>query len=459
MERQTIPRRRALVLLAGTALASLLTACGTATTVASLTGTQNAATSGTAASNSAVASTASAPAARAANLTVLGGGSPEQQAVIKQAIQQFEAQHTGTHVESADPANTNSKLDTLIAAGTPPSTFTLQPFEMPGYVAKGAISPIDAYVASTAYDLTDFYPKALNQYYWKGKLYGLPRGFGNQDLYWNVDMFSKAGMTTPPAKWANPAWTTDAFLTTAQRLTMRNGSTVKQYGYAQGFGLRQWEPWIWLFGGSVVNADNTACLLGEDAAITGLQFLADLMHKHQVMVTPADLKAQGLSARFGSNQLAMAMDIPANLTTYRKLKAPAWDAAPLPTHTATVTSGGGLAWMMIAGSAQPELTWALDAWMASKAVQALECAAATTAPPRQSVASSPCYNDPQQPPKHMNIFLEAPSYVHSDPQMVNWDPVNSLLRAGLGAIWDGTKSAHDVLPPLAQQINGLIQTS
>ncbi|HEV7213858.1 MAG TPA: sugar ABC transporter substrate-binding protein [Chloroflexota bacterium] len=441
--------------MAGAGLASLLAACGDTNAAPAATVAQRVATS-SATTQSTAAATA-APAAQAVGLTVLGGGSPEQQAVINQAIKLFEAQHPGVHVVSANPANTNNKLDTLIAAGTPPSTFTLQPFDMPSYVVQGALYPIDAFVASAHYDLTDFYPKALNQYYWQGKLYGLPRGFGNQDLYWNVDMFSKAGAPAPAAKWADPAWTTDTFLNAAQRLTVRTGGAISQYGYAQGFGLRQWEPWVWLFGGSVIDAENRKFLLGDATAITGLQFLADLMYKHQVMATPAELKKQALQARFGANTLAMAMDIPASLTTYRKLKAPAWDVAPLPTAKGTVTSGGGLAWMMIAGSAQPDLTWDLVGWMASKQVQTLECAAATTAPPRQSVAASSCYNDPNQAPKHMNVFLEAPTYVHADPLVVKWTALDAILQPGLAPIFNGTKSAHEVLPPLTQQLDGLIK--
>lgn len=472
MERPTINRRRALTLLAGTGLASLLTACGTATAVSAPTAGQSATAAGpsatsvaasgsttSATTSGAAAATSSNPAAGTANFTVLGFGTPDEQAALSKGLQQFMAVHPGTQVDLANPANSNNKLDTLIAAGTPPSTFTLSPFDMPGYVAKGAISPIDAYVAAAHYDLTDFYPKALNQYYWKGKLYGLPRGFGNQDLYWNVDMFSKAGVPVPAEKWADPAWMTDAFLTTAQRLTVRTGSTVSQYGYAQTFGLRQWEPWVWIFGGSVVDADNQKCLLGEAPAIAGLQFLADLMHKHQVMATPADLKTQNLGARFAANQLGMAMGIPANLVTYRKLKAPAWDVAPLPTQKATLTSGGGIAWMMIAGSPQPDLTWDLVAWMAGTQVQTLECNVAGTAPPRQSIATSACYNDPSQPPKHMSVFLEAPAYVHADPQIVNWDQVDAMLEPGLTAIWNGTKTANEALPPLVKQINAIIQVS
>lgn len=452
-----LPRRRALALMAGASLATLLTACGHSATGPSLAAAQGTATG--AATTRGTATLSAAPAAQNASLTVLGGGSPEQQAVINQAIKLFEAHHPGAHVVSANPANTNNKLDTLIAAGTPPSTFTLQPFDMPSYVAQGALNPIDAFVASSHYDLTDFYPKALNQYYWQGKLYGLPRGFGNQDLYWNVDMFSKAGAPVPAAKWGDPAWTTDAFLNTAQHLTVRTGGAVSQYGYAQGFGLRQWEPWVWIFGGSVIDTQNRKFLLGDAAAVAGLQFLADLMYKHQVMATPADLKKQGLRARFGANTLAMAMDIPASLTTYRKLKAPAWDAAPLPAAKATLTSGGGLAWMMTTASAQPELTWELVGWMASKQVQTLECVAATTAPPRQSVAASSCYNDPKQAPKHMNVFLEAPTYVHADPLVVNWTALDAILEPSLVPLFNGTKSAHEVLPPLAQHLNGLIKTA
>ena len=452
-----LPRRRIIAMLAGGSLA-LLTACVGPTPSSATSAARSSAASGTATVANA-ADVSAQTSTRGTALTVLGGNAPGEQDVINAALKQFATQHPGAEATSLNPDNAGNKLDALIAAGTPPSVFTLSPPDLPGYVAKGTLAAIDGFVGAAKYDLTDFYPKALGQYYWKNKLYGLPRGFGNQDLYWNVDLFTKSGATPPPAHWDDPAWTATAFLATAERLTVRNGSPVTQFGYSQNLGLRQWEPWVWLFGGQVMDAANQKCLLGEEPAITGLQFLADLMHAHHVMPTPDEMKAMADDKRFAAGQLAMAMGIPANLTTYRKLTSLSWDAAPMPKQPTAATSGGGIAWMMIAGSARPELTWQLQAWMASAQVQAMECAAATTAPPRKSVATSSCYNDPSQPPKHMNVFLEAPAYVHTDPQVVNWTKVQDLLNPGLASLWAGAKSAQELLPSLAQQITQVIQAS
>jgi hypothetical protein len=57
----------------------------------------------------------------------------------------------------------------------------------------------------------------------------------------------------------------------------------------------------------------------------------------------------------------------------------------------------------------------------------------------------------------MNVFLEAPTYVHADPLVVNWTALDAILQPGLAPIFNGTKSAHEVLPPLTQQLDGLIK--
>lgn len=450
----TIMRRRSILrLLAGASGLALLTACRSPAV-------SSPAQSETSARRTA-ASTPAEPAAGSGSisLSVMAWGNFVQQKVMQQALQEFDKQHPNVKASyiSTQGGNQYTKLDTMIAGGVPPDVFYLDPPHIPVYAVKGALTVIDSFVQTAKYDLHDFYPKALKQYYWHNQLYGLPRGFGNQDLYWNEDLFTKAGASHPGEHWNDPAWTVDAFLSLADRLTRRQGSRVVQYGYGQALGLRQWEPWVWIFGGQVVDPTNRRCLLDQTPAMAGLQFLADLMHKYQVMPTPQYTQQENNTNLFASGRLAMNMDIPAALTSYRKLTSIPWDVAPLPKKAIAATSGGGICWAMIAKPPHPHLTWDLLAWVAGKHVQTMECQAATVAPPRQSVANSGCYVKPSLPPKHMEVFLNAPTYVHIDPQSVYWAQIDTLLGKELGYLWDGSKTAQEILPNLTPKITAMLQ--
>ncbi|MCL4545617.1 MAG: hypothetical protein M1118_13655 [Chloroflexi bacterium] len=131
--------------------------------------------------------------------------------------------------------------------------------------------------------------------------------------------------------------------------------------------------------------------------------------------------------------------------------------APLPKEALAATSGGGICWSMIAKPPHPTLTWDLLSWLAGKRVQTMECQAGTVAPPRQSVGNSSCYINPKLPPKHMQVFLDAPAYVHIDPQSVHWAEIDTLLEKELSYLWDGSKSAHEILPGLAPKLTAMLQ--
>lgn len=216
-------------------------------------------------------------------MTFMGWGNFVVQKIMRQAAVEFGQRHPNIHaqyINSAGGSSYYTKLDTMLAGGDAPSVFYMDPSSMPSYAHKGAAAPVDSFVAADKVNLADFFPKALQQYYWQGKLYGLPRGFGNQDIYWNDGLFKAKGLEQPGLKWGDPNWTTDQFLTLAEKLTVRQGNRTVQFGYGQALTLRQWEPWVWIFGGEVVDAANRKCLLDQAPAVNGLQFLADLMNRY-----------------------------------------------------------------------------------------------------------------------------------------------------------------------------------
>jgi hypothetical protein len=112
---------------------------------------------------------------------------------------------------------------------------------------------------------------------------------------------------------------------------------------------------------------------------------------------------------------------------------------------------------MLAQTKSLEEAWTLHQWLTSREVQTWECEAATTAPTRKSVIRLPCYVDPAQPPAHSSVFVQAPEFVHIDPQSTNWSDVEPVLERELQHLWDGTQNARQVADALVPEVNRLLR--
>jgi multiple sugar transport system substrate-binding protein len=378
------------------------------------------------------------------------------QAIVEGSLKQFMQEHPGVTAEYISTTGQGhlDKVTAAFAAGTPYDVIgNLAPSDTPGFAERDQVRAIDDLVKRDKYDLTDFFEKCVQQYVWKGKLYALPRGFGNQDIYYNAALLDASSVKRPSYDWNDKGWTTDEFLDAATKLTKGGGEQT--WGWSQGTGLRQWGPWVWLFGGDILSKDGTKCILDEPPAVDGLQFLQDLIFRHRVMPPPAT-KLNALNS-IGSGQLAMAMDIPANVGGYRKLQGLSFDVAPMPRKATRLTSGGGVAWHLAKATPNLNAAWDLMQWVASKAVQTAECQNGTVAPPRKSVLKSPAYIDRTQPPKGIDVFVQAPDFVHPDPQALGWNDMNDAIDKGLAAFWDGSKTARQVAQEVVPQVNLIVK--
>jgi|DewCreStandDraft_1066081.scaffolds.fasta_scaffold00179_30 multiple sugar transport system substrate-binding protein len=392
-------------------------------------------------------------------LTFMGWGALPQQEVMKRAAEEFGRRYPGLEAQylSSEGEDHYAKLTTMIAGDVAPDVFYMGVPETPGWAARGVLAELDRLLARDKIVISDFFEKAVAQYYWKGRLYALPRGFGNQVLYLNTGRLAEAGLSLPPADWNDPGWTVQEFLDYALRLTRREGDSTVQWGYSQGRGLRQWAPWVWMFGGEIFDKDGTVCLLGERPAVEGLQFLQDLIHRHRVMPAPGATGGMGDQQLFAAGRLAMRMDIPAQVVAYRRMSGVSFDVAPMPRAAVRVTSGGGVGWAMFAQTKSLEEAWVLHQWVTSREVQTWECEAGTTAPPRKSVIRLPCYVDPAQPPSRSSVFVQAPDFVHIDPQSTSWSEIEPVIERELQHLWAGTKNARQIADALVPEVNRLLR--
>jgi multiple sugar transport system substrate-binding protein len=162
------------------------------------------------------------------------------------------------------------KLNTLLAAGSPPDVFDMWEGYVQPYASRGALLNLDPFFEDDEFvSLDDLIPTAREAGSWKGNVYAFGSGVmpGPASLYYNPDHFDAAGMRYP-----NSDWTWDEMRTAAKQLTLdTNGDgEPEQWGLTFENWFVTWLYWIWSNGGDVFNKDETQCTLtGAKVATPG----------------------------------------------------------------------------------------------------------------------------------------------------------------------------------------------
>src|SRR3972149_5171637 len=98
-----------------------------------------------------------------------------------------------------------------------------------GAMNKGLLRDLKPFLDNDAtFRPDDFYPGTLTQYQSKGGTWGVPTTAEFQFIVYDKDAFDKAGV-----KYPEPGWTWDDFAVKAKAVTVRDGDTVKQWGFVQ----------------------------------------------------------------------------------------------------------------------------------------------------------------------------------------------------------------------------------
>ena len=220
----------------------------------------------------------------------------------------------------------NQKLQTMIAGGTPPDIME-HAEGMQAYAVKGQLEPLDELAQEFGFNFTDHFDEnLLNIFKYQGKVYAMPDRAGAMILFYNKDMFDKAGVSYPTKD-----WTWDDMLQAAQKLTIREGNEVKQYGFMTISWWPYWMSFIYQNGGRVLD-ENGKPVFNTPEVKEALQFYNDLAWKYKVSPTPADAANMGNvgpDQLFAQGKLAMELTGFWNIQSLMNVPDLNWDIAPM----------------------------------------------------------------------------------------------------------------------------------
>ncbi len=159
------------------------------------------------------------------------------------------------------------KITAAVAAGNAPDLCELGSTWFPGFAHGGALADWSDSAAALESSLTGWDMARVG-----GKTYGLPWLVGTRALFWNKELFARAGIDTMrgPATWLE--------LTDAARKVNALGDGVAGWGANAGERyvlFKKFMPFAWGAGGSLLTPDGTASAFDSPANVEGLtQYLA-----------------------------------------------------------------------------------------------------------------------------------------------------------------------------------------
>lgn len=460
-------------------VASLLMACGgatpAATTVPAATNAPEVPAATTAPEAPAATTAPEAPAATTApaepaattppstgagedvEITYMMWGSPEELAIWQQIIDDFQKANPNVKIklDISDWESYWNKLKTLHASATPPDVFAMDGPLYPDWASRGVLLDLQPYIDKTPGMLDGLYPNTLSVYKRSDGFYGLPRDLQPIVLYYNKDMFDKAGIAYPTDK-----WTMDDMREAAKKLTQdTNGDgKVDQWGFTADLWDMElfWSEAIWSYGGEVISQDYSKTLLAEGAARDAWKFINGMMVEDKSMPDP------NVSAEFGGDAFAAGV---AAMTTIGHWVVPQysqlgfkWDVAPIPAGPkGRVTSINSAALVMSKDTKHADAAWEFIKFALGESGQTRMTELGFAVPIYKSVAESPVFLKQKSAAINQQVFLDAIGYAKAKPAFKGYEEWAAVIGDGLVPVWNGEKTIDAALDEIVPQADEVLQ--
>jgi len=362
-----------------------------------------------------------------------------------------------TGILGAAPA----KLQTMIAGGSAPDLFELGSAYYISAVRQGVLLDLTSYINQSAtFNKDDFFPVVWDAFLYQNRVYTIPREGAPTVLFYNVDLFQRAGIPLPPTTLKDAdSWTNDAFLAAAAKLTQKAGGGTSVYGYYSAEAA--WWPFLFSYGGNVLSDDNTKCVLDSDQSVAAFQWMQDSIYKQQVGPTPEVLAKTAANTVFESGNTAMIFTRRSQNGQYAKaIHGFTWKLGPFPKGPAGHHSD------MISNSVSVDARTkhpaeAFEAASFMESTQGhlirMQYAQQIGVPQRKSVVASPQFlNNVMSPAENQLVIDQIADAKFQPPMTPAWTQISNLLNPALASIWENKGNPRDILGGLVGPINALL---
>ena len=391
-------------------------------------------------------------------------GDPEEIEAFREVARVYGRMESGEPVElieASDRTDLIARLSTSIAGGKPPDIVLLNYRYYGQFAAKGAIEPVsERFRESDAFDRDDFYPQALDAFRWQGEQLCMPQNVSSLVVYYNRDLFRRAGLPDPQAGWTWPE-----FVATAARLTLDaagnpivgidpdqggGGARVEIFGLGVESTLIRIAPFVWSNGGELVDDERrpTRLTLDTPEAQKALDDFFALRSRNRVVPSDIEVEAEDDEARFANGRLEMLLSSRRSTPTFRTIRDFEWDVAPLPVQREPVGILHSDAYCITSASPRQDAAWRFVEFALGPEGQRITARSGRTVPSLIAVSRSRAFLDPSKPPRRSQVFLDGIATIRRVPSISTWpeieDASGPILENGMYLGWAADRVAREL---------------
>jgi ABC-type glycerol-3-phosphate transport system substrate-binding protein len=348
-----------------------------------------------------------------------------------------------------------AKLKALIAADTWPDVAHQHLSVVQDFAQSGALTELKPYMNKDKIGEKDFIPALVTEFTWKGKLMAIPKDSAAFGVYYNTDMFDKAGI-----KYPDENWTWDQFAEISRRLTKPEANQFAVTFVKPDPTSENYEAILKSFAGGWYNADRSKSTIDSPGSIDALQFFADLEYKHRVTPTAAKYSYTGDAWRGGVVAMTFGHHSTAffHKTEKREFK---FDVVPIPKG-----KGGNFVAVGASGYALPakakykDQGWELLKYLTSKEVQSKVASGHRWGPSRPDSIDNLAWED-NIPAHFRDVHVEPLKGKGKVPALPYVFPMGQLdilqvFNEEIGHLWSGERQAKDAAAAAKPKIDAIL---
>ena len=330
------------------------------------------------------------------------------------------------------------------ATGNAPDIVSFDNPDFAMFSARGAMLDITDRIANSEVIKADnYFPGPLNSVTWDGKYFGIPKYTDTIGVFYNKDLFAKAGITEPPKTWEQLA-------EYAEKLTdpANNVYGVTFSARAGEEGTFQFLPLIQMSGGSYTDVNT-------EGAAAALDLWKKIIDNGWASKDVLSLGQWDSTGTFNSGNAAMAISGPWEVDRMVEDAKFDWGVALLPTLTEggeRSSALGGFNWGIMSTTKHPD-----------EAFRALEYFASQDNRIFEEFGSIPARSDIPLPETGialkdaaLKVFQEQLQYAQPRGPHPEWQKISKAIYDAMQQALTGQMSAKDALDQAQATIKGIV---
>jgi multiple sugar transport system substrate-binding protein len=401
-------------------------------------------------------------------LTFFFAANPEEADARQRVVDAFQRRHPDIKVRTLlSGGNPLQHMSIYCAGGKCPDVLMAWDLTYAGLAARGVLLDLNTMLAQDKAFAADLRSDGIRSLYdtftFDGGQYALPEQWSGNFLYYNKKLFAEAGVRPPPGRWDQP-WSFGEFLDAAKALTKRDRSgRVGQWGYVDSwvpfyaaalFGMNNGVPWC------TPRMNPTHLNFDDEAFLEGIQFYADLAHKHRVAPTSSDTQSMSTMDLFTSGRAAMALGGHWRYQTVDLAKGLDFDVTVLPTGPKgrAARSNIGTTGLAIAASTpRKQQAWEFVKFATGPVGQAVTAESGLFVPVLRSAITSAGFAEAHTRIDNLHVLTGGPTHSEGMPITPQWSKIVALMDRNFGPVLRGVRPATSLANGLSHAVDGVLR--